>query len=257
LISGRYLGLGSEEIVIDSELAKDLNVGVGDRIRLTSSAGNSDSFTIAGIYSLGQGRGSAYVTLRTGQSLFSMGTSVNTVLVKVYDIYAARETARRIQALLPYEARSWIDDFPQFLSSLQVQTASAYLISVFSLVASSFAIASVLIVSVLQKSKQIGILKSMGAHRRQILRIFILEGLGIAIVGSVVGAAIGSLIVFLLGLFRQPFTRAGQEPDQLFPVAILPSYILIAMIAATAATVIAAILPARRAARLNPVDVMR
>jgi lipoprotein-releasing system permease protein len=257
LIAGRYLGLSSEEIVIDSQLAEDLTVTVGDRIRLTSSTGNSDSFTIAGIYSLGQGRGSAYVTLRTGQSLFGMGTSVNVVFVKVNDIYAADETGNHIQALLPYEARSWIDDFPQFLSSLQVQTASAYLISVFSLVASSFAIASVLIVSVLQKSKQIGILKSMGAHRRQILRVFILEGLGIAIVGSIVGAATGILIIFLLSLIRRPVTQVGQMPEQLFPVAILPTYIIVAMIAATVATLIAAILPARRAAKLNPVDIIR
>ena len=107
-----------------------------------------------------------------------MGTSVNIVFVKVQDIYAADQTAAQIRTLLPYEARSWIEDFPQFLSSLQVQTASAYLISVFSLVASAFAIAAVLIVSVLQKSREISILKSMGARRSQILRVFILEGLG-------------------------------------------------------------------------------
>jgi lipoprotein-releasing system permease protein len=97
----------------------------------------------------------------------------------------------------------------------------------------------------------------MGAHRRQILRVFLLEGLGIAIIGSIVGAVIGILIVFLLGLIDQPIARAGQSPDQLFPVAILPIYILMAMLAATLSTVLAAILPARRAARLNPVDIMR
>src|SRR5262249_59559542 len=87
-----------------------------------------------------------------------------------------------IMALVPYEAKSWTREFPQFLSSIQVQTASAYLISGFSLVASGFAIAAVLIVSVLQKSKQIGILKSMGARRRQILTVFIFEGFGVAVI---------------------------------------------------------------------------
>ena len=138
-----------------------------------------------------------------------------------------------------------------------MQTASAYLISAFSLAASAFAIASILIVSVLQKSKQIGILKSMGARRNQILRAFILEGLGIALVGSGVGAAVGMTIVYLLSLIEQPVTRVGQPPEQLFPVAILPWYIALAMLAAIGATVLAAWLPARRAARLNPVEVIR
>jgi lipoprotein-releasing system permease protein len=257
LIAGHYGGLQSEEIVIDYELARDLNVSTGDRIRLTSSTGAMEAFTIAGIYSQGQGRGSAYITLRTAQSLYGLGTAVNVMFVKVVDIFRADEVGTRIQSLLPYEARSWIQEFPQFLSTLQMQTASAYLISAFSLVASAFAIASILIVSVLQKSKQIGILKSMGARQRQILRAFVFEGLGIALVGSSVGAAVGISIVYLLSLIEQPVTRVGQPPEQLFPVAILPLYIATAMLAATVATVLAALLPARRAARLNPVDVIR
>jgi lipoprotein-releasing system permease protein len=257
LIAGHYRGLASDEIVIDYELARDLNVSTGDRIRLTSSTGAVEAFTIAGIYSQGQGRGSAYITLRTAQSLYGLGTAVNVMLVKVVDIFRADEVAARIQALLPYEARSWIQEFPEFLSSLQAQTASAYLISAFSLVASAFAIASILIVSVLQKSKQIGILKSMGARHRQILRAFLLEGLAIALMGSGAGASVGISIVYGLSLIEQPMTRVGQSPEQLFPVAILPLYIVLAMLAAIAATVLAALLPARRAAHLNPVDVIR
>lgn len=257
LISGSYFGLGSDEIVIDAELAKDLDVSTGERVTVTSGTGVSDSFTIAGIYSRGQGRGSAYVTLRTGQSLLGYGTSVNVIYVKLIDIYAADTVADRIMALVPYEAKSWTREFPQFLSSLQVQTASAYLISGFSLIASGFAIAAVLIVSVLQKSREIGILKSMGARRRQILTVFIFEGLGVAIIGSAVGALAGTVIVFLLSLFKQSVTRVGQTPDQLFPVRILPFYIFLAIVAAIVSTVIAAVLPARRAAKMNPVDVMR
>jgi lipoprotein-releasing system permease protein len=257
LISGKYLGLGSDEIVIDGELAKDLDVSNGERVRVTSGTGASDSFTIAGIYSRGQGRGSAYVTLRTGQSLFGFGSTVNAIYVKLIDIYNADATADQIMALVPYEAKSWTREFPQFLSSLQVQTASAYLISGFSLVASGFAIAAVLIVSVLQKSKQIGILKSMGARRRQILTVFIFEGFGVAVIGSALGAIVGGVIVLLLSLFKQPITRVGQAPEQLFPVRLIPFYIALAIIAAIVSTVIAAVLPARRAAKMNPVDVMR
>jgi lipoprotein-releasing system permease protein len=257
LIAGKYVGLAADEVVIDYELAKDLAVSVGDRIRMTSSTGVTESLSIAGIYSRGQGRGGAYVTLRTGQSLFGMGNSVNVILVKVYELFGADKVADRIQGLLPYEARSWSREFPSFVSSLTVQAASAYLISGFSLIASSFAIASVLIVSVLQKSKQIGILKSIGATRSQILRVFTLLGLVIALAGSFAGAAIGVLLVYLLSLPLQRTARPGHLPDQLFPVAILPVYIFGAVIAAIIATLVAAWFPAKRAARMNPVDVMR
>lgn len=257
LIAGRYIGLASDEVVIDYELAKDLSVSVGDRIRMTSSMENTESLTIAGIYSRGQGRGGAYVTLRTGQSLFGMGNSVNVILVKVYELFGSDQVADRIESLVPYEARSWSREFPSFVSSLTVQAASAYLISGFSLIASSFAIASVLIVSVLQKSKQIGILKSIGATRSQILRVFTLEGLAIALAGSIGGAIAGTLIVYLASLPLQSTARPGHVPDQLFPVAIFPIYIFGAMVAAILSTIIAALFPARRAAKMNPVDVMR
>ncbi len=257
LIAGKYQGLGSDEIVIDYQLAKDLNVSVGDQIRLNSSAGISESLNVAGIYSSGQGRGSAYITLRNGQSFFGYGSSVNSIYVKVYDIYDVDNLANTIMALVPYEARPWTADFGSFLTNMNVMGASAYLISAFSLIASAFSIAAVLIVSVLQKSQQIGILKSMGAKQSQILRIFVFEGLGVAIFGSFLGAVIGTLVVFLLGLLTRPSTQIGKPPDQLFPVKILPTYIALAVIAAIITTVIASVLPARRAAKLNPVDVMR
>lgn len=257
LIAGTYVGLASDQVVIDYELAKDLSVSVGDRIRITSSTGNTDSLMVAGIYSRGQGRGGAYVTLRTGQSLFGMGNSVNVILVKVYELFGSDQVADRIESLIPHEARSWSREFGTFVSSLTAQAASAYLISAFSLIASSFAIASVLIVSVLQKSKQIGILKSMGATRSQILRVFTIEGLVIAIAGSVGGALLGILLVYLTSLPRQATARPGHVPDQMFPVEILPGYIVAAIAAAIVATLIASWFPARRAAKMNPVDVMR
>ena len=257
LISGKYIGLSSDEIVIDTELAKDLNVEVGERIRLTSSAGEFDSFMIAGIYNRGQGRGSAYVTLRNAQSLFGFGTSVNIIYVKVFDIYDVENLSNTIMALTPYEAKPWTKDFSRFLVNMLMMGASAYLISAFSLIASAFSIAAVLIVSVLQKSQQIGILKSMGARQAQILRIFVFEGLGVAILGSSLGAIIGIIIVFLIGLLTRAPTQIGKPPEHLFPVQILPKYIVLAILAAIVTTVIASVLPARRAAKLNPVDVMR
>lgn len=260
LIGGHYEGLSAEEIVVSYKLAEELGVATGDRVRLTSSEGLSDSFVVAGVYDTGQDRATgsrAYISLRAAQSLYQMGTSVDTLLIRGRDLFDADGIARRVEALLPYDAESWSEENPQIVASLGAQSASGYLVSGFSLVASSFAIASVLIVSVLQKSRQIGILKSVGAKRRQILTVFLLEGLGIAVVGASLGALIGSGIVWGLSLFKQPVTRLGAEPEQLFPAALSPTVIAAAIIAAILATVVAAILPARRAAALDPVEVMR
>lgn len=245
LIAGRYLSLASNEIVIDDRAAEDLNVEVGSRVRLTSSTGASDSFTVAGIYGSGAGRGSAYVTLRTGQSLFSLGTAVTSIYVKLFDVFAADEAADRILARFPYKTESWSRQNPEFLTALKAQAATAYLISAFSLIASSFSIAAVLIVSVLRKSKQIGVLKSMGARRRQILLVFLFESFSIAVVGSLLGAIAGTVLVYLLSLIEQPTTRAGLMPEPVFPIFISTAFILVAMFAAIVATVIAAVLPAR------------
>lgn len=257
LIGGHYEGLAADEVVIDYELAKDLNVGVADRIRITSISGVPEALRIAGIYSKGQGRGSAYVTLRTGQSMLGVGNSVNVVYVKVNDIYGADAVAERLSVLLNCEAKSWSSEFPSFVTSLQAQSASAYLISGFTLIASSFAIASVLIVSVQRKSKQIGILKSIGARSNQILLVFLFEGLGIAVAGSLMGAVAGITVVYLLSLPKQAAVRVGGIPESLFPLMLDPLSILAAMGAATAATVLAALLPARSAAKMNPVDALR
>jgi lipoprotein-releasing system permease protein len=260
VFAGRYFGLAADEIVVSYQTALDLGVWVGDRVRLTSSEGLSDSFLVTGIYDTGQQMaiGSrAYLTLRSAQSLFATGTAVTSLLARADDLFRADWVADRIAALLPYKVESWSHQSPQTVSGLKAQRAVAGMISVFSLIASGFAIASVLIVSVLQRSKEIGILKSMGAKSRQILLVYTLEGLGISLIGGSLGAVIGCLIVWAFEQIKQPVTRMGGPPEPLLPALISWQLIATAMLAAVISTVVAAILPARRAAQLDPVRVIR
>ena len=92
LIAGQYLTLRSEEMVIAANLAEELQVATGDRLRLTSSTGTSDTVTIVGIYRVGS-RSDVYVTLRTAQRLFGLGNAVNTILLKLVDVFAADRVA--------------------------------------------------------------------------------------------------------------------------------------------------------------------
>lgn len=260
VFAGHYLGLQSDEIVISHRLAQDLGVGLGDRVRLTSPLGLSDSFTVAGLYDTGreQRLGSrVYITLRTAQALYGTGTAAESILVRCRDLFDADHVADQIAVLLRLRADSWSRENPEIVSSLNAQSAVTLLVSGFSLLASGFAIASVLIVSVLQRSREIGILKGIGAKPAQILRAYLLEGLGIGVVGALLGALLGCGVVLLLTQFKQPAIRIGAPPQPLFPAQLALPLIGSAVLSAVFATVIAAALPARRAAALDPVEVIR
>ncbi len=258
IVEGHYVGLTSGEIVVVKKLAIDLGVGLGDHIRLASNQGVSTAFKIVGIYDNGSDQElyTTYITLRAAQSLYRTGTSVKSILVKADDLFHADMVADEISPLMPYKIKSWTRQYPQFTTSLAMQSAAAFMISGFSLVAAAFAISSVLIVSVLQKSKEIGILKSMGATRNQIFRVFLLEGFGIAVLGSAMGALAGCGFVIFLSNFKRA-QSGGLVPQALFPTQLSLTLVLIAMGAAIVSTVIAATMPARRAASLDPVEVMR
>src|SRR5579884_152312 len=258
LVSGHYLGLRSDETMLSYKLAEDLSVGIGDRVRLTSSEGISDAFTVAGICDTGEDQlPQAFIVLRSAQSLYGTGTAVRSLLIKTDDLYRADRVADRLLAILPYKVDSWSRQHTNWVSSLSAWTSVAYLVSIFSLVATSFAIASVLIVSVLQKGKQIGILKSMGALSRQILIVFLLEGLGIALIGAAIGALLGCGALAILRNFKRAATHAGGTLQPVIPQDLTWQLVVVAMLAAVVATVLAASLPARRAAKLDPVQMIK
>jgi lipoprotein-releasing system permease protein len=259
IVEGRYTGMAADECVVNYKLVKDIGIRLGDHIRVTSPTGSTHSFRVIGLYDTGSDEDvyRLFITLRAAQTLYETGRAVRTILVRTTSLNDADLVADRIMAVTPYEAKSWSREYPQFKSSLGVYTAVAYLVSIFSLVASGFAIASVLIVSVLQKGKQIGILKSIGAKSKQIFSVFLLEGLGISLVGASAGAALGIALVTGLGIFKQPVSRPGAVPERLFPSELTAGLVAVAMLGAIAATILAAVLPARRAAKMDPVEVMK
>lgn len=260
ILRGDYVHMRSDEAVIGYELAEELDVEPGDRVRLTTAAGTTETYSIGGIVYTGAEAtdgSTVFITLRAGQTLFGTGTLVTTFSVKLDDPFLANEVGDAMAASLDLEVSTWMRDNPRLLGALRAQTSSATLISAFSLVASSFAIASVLVVSVLKRQKEIGILKAIGARSVQILRVFTLEGLMIGVLGAVIGGALGSALIVLLTTIRETPPVPGVEPEPIFPAVLIPEIIAAAMAAAIVATVIAAVLPARQAAELDPVDVIR
>jgi lipoprotein-releasing system permease protein len=245
----------SEDILIGTELAKDLGVTVGEKINVSSAAGVSRVLTIAGIFDLGSkgaNQRSTFVALRTAQALLNLVGGVTTIDLTVGDIYAAETIAQSVQATTGIEADSWIKTNAQFFTAVNAQQTSNTLIRVFVGLSVAFGIASVLVVSVIQRSKDIGILRAMGSSQGQILRVFLLQGGLLGFLGSLIGASAGGLaLVFWHGYLRQP------DGSELFPLVLDPSLFISAVVLAAITGVMAAAVPALRAAKLDPVVAIR
>lgn len=257
LVAGRWLSIGVGDIVIGFKLAEDTGVRLGDTVTLLSSEGVQAPFRVAGIFDTGQNAvdsAMVFVNLRAAQQLFATGRDASAISVKLDDPWQANRVAQMISDSLGLKTESWMVEQAQFVNAFAAQNGTRIMISLFSLAASAFGIASVLIVSVIQRARQIGILKSMGATDRQILRIFALQGLFISLIGACLGALGGWVLLQVLSGVKQA-ARFGKS-DQLFPSILDPNVFLAAMVAAVTATMLASVMPALKAARTNPVEVI-
>jgi len=245
----------SDDILVGTELAKDLGVVVGEKINVSAATGSSRVLTITGIFDLGSkgaNQRSTFVALRTAQALLNLLGGVTTIDLTVDDIYAAETVAQSVQAATGVEADSWIKTNAQFFTAVNAQQASNTLIRIFVGLSVAFGIASVLVVSVIQRSKDIGILRAMGTSRGQILRVFLLQGAVLGFLGALIGAAAGaSAVVFWHGYMRQA------DGSELFPLVLDPSLFIDAVLLAALTGVVAAAVPALRAAKLDPVVAIR
>lgn len=249
------LRLNAGETVIGTELAKDLGAAVGDKLRLNTSNGATDTLTIVGLFDLGNkgvNERNVYVGLRTAQTLLDLPGGVSSIDLSLHNIYTAETVARKIADANGLIADSWIKTNAQFFTALSSQRISSNVIRFFIALSVAFGIASVLVVSVVQRSKEIGILRAMGSSRQQILRTFLLQGGIVGLLGSILGTGLASLF---LALWR----ALAKNPDgsPMFMITVEPELMAITAIGASLVGILAALMPARRAANLDPVVAIR
>ena len=249
------LRMSGSDILIGNELSSDLGVDVGDKLHITAANGATSVLTISGVFDLGNKGANQRTTLtvlHTAQSLLQMPGGVTTIEVTLQDIYAAEVIAQRIAALTGVEADSWIKNSAQFFAAVKAQSTANTAIRFFVGLSVAFGIASVLVVSVVQKSREIGILRAMGISRAQILRLFLLQGGLLGLGGSLAGCAVGALS---LVMWQRWARNADGTP--LFLLEFDSTMFGIALVLATLTGLLAALAPALRAARLDPVVAIR
>ncbi len=254
IVAGRQ-NVGPLDIIIGTELAKDLGAVVGDKLRLTTAGQAASTFNVTGIFDFGNkgiNARNVYVALRSAQNLLDLTGGASSLEVRVRDPFAAETVAQTIRAGTDLKVDSWIKTNAQFFTAMAAQILANTLIRIFVGITVALGIASVLVVSVVQKSKEVGILRAMGTTRAQILRVFLIQGGVMGLVGSLTGSLLAW--AFLL-LWRGVATNPDGTP--LFIVVIEPPLFAIACVTATLVGILAAVVPARRAARLDPVVAIR
>jgi|GEM_PF-43144 len=192
LIAGRFL-VGAGNAVIGKELARDLGLGIGDKLRLDAGEGREAVVDIAGIFELGVRELDTryvYLDLKQAQTLLDLPGGVTVIDTTVAEIFQADEVARRLARLTGLRAESWMETNGQLLNALSSQSMTTEMIRVFVGISVAFGIASVLAVSVVQRTREIGILRAMGSPRGQILRVFLLQGGLLGLLGSACGGLV-------------------------------------------------------------------
>lgn len=260
MVAGTLQALSADPngIIVGRALVRKLFLDMGDNVTISSPTGQVRTMKIVGLFDTGVtavDEGQAYVLLKRAQVLLERTDRANKLIVKLDDPYAAREVAARIEARVGYRAQSWQEASQNITSVLFVRNVIMYSVVGAILLVASFGIYNVISTVVMEKRRDIAILKSMGFHARDVRRIFLAEGVAIGAAGAVIGLGVGLGLMGLMGAVEiQP---PGMSEMVTLPVYWGADQMLLAAAFAVVSAAGASYLPARKAGRVHPVDILR
>jgi lipoprotein-releasing system permease protein len=268
---GKETTVSEPGIILGKELSRSLGVTKGDVVYLISPRGiispighlpAMKRFRVTDLFESGMYEfdGSmAYIHINDAQKILRIADSVTGIEVRVKDIYKARKIAEEIIGNLgfPYWAKDWMQMNRNLFSALKLEKTVMFIILTLIVLVAAFNIASTLIMMVMGKTRDIAILKAMGATDKSIGRIFVFNGMVIGSVGTIVGVILGFCVCILLEKYK-----FIELPGDVYYITTLPvrlEGIDVLLIAAAAMVIcfLATLYPARQAAKLNPVDAIR
>jgi lipoprotein-releasing system permease protein len=201
----------------------------------------------------------AYVNLKDAQKILHMEDAVTGIEIRVKDVYDARDIAEKIVSNLgfPYWAKDWMQMNHNLFSALKLEKTVMFIILALIVLVAAFNIASTLIMMVMGKTKDIAILKAMGAPDSSIRKIFIFNGMIIGSVGTTLGVCLGFIMCELLEKYKFIELPGDVYYISTLPVRLNPMDVLIIAAAALIICIVATLYPARQASKLNPVEAIR
>ncbi|MEW6443377.1 MAG: ABC transporter permease [bacterium] len=258
-------------ILLGRTLAKTLEVVCGDRVDLVLVAGDAGSaasaaalkpFQVAGIFEVGMyeyDASLAFLPLRDSQELFRMNAGVTGFEIRAHRLEQTDGLKAEVQQAFgyPFWAKTWKEINPSFFSALKLQKVVMFLVLILIILVAGFNIISTLIMTVMEKRREIAILKAMGASRRSLGRIFWVQGLVMGLIGTGLGLAGGCGLCWIAGRF--PLIRLDPEIYYLsyLPVEVRWTEVALVGLAAVVLCMTATLYPARQASRLDPAEVLR
>lgn len=245
-------------VIVGQGLLNKFSLHPGSTLSVVAADGTARALRVVGVFRTGNAaydEGQAFVLLKRAQSLLGRENRVNRFVIQLTDPYDARDVAQAIEAGTGYKSVSWIEASEDFLSLLLVRNIIMYSVVAAILVVASFGIYNTISTIVMEKTRDIAIMRSMGFHASDIRRIFLLEGLIVGAVGSVVGQGLGIALMRVLMVVE--IKPPGVEEVVHLPLWWGPDQFVLAAAFAMASCVAASYLPARRAGRVHPVDILR
>jgi lipoprotein-releasing system permease protein len=262
LVAGTFddLRTTANALIVGVGVADKLGATLGDTVTIVSPRGATQPMKLTGLLKSGISsidNGQGYALLKATQAFLGRINIVNQIRIKLDDVTQAEPIARRIEARLGYRTESWEETNSNILSLFVIQNAIMFSIVGAILLVAAFGIYNIISTVVYEKTRDIAILKSLGFAQGDIQTIFLIEGVIVGILGAMVGAGVGWCLVELLGQIR--FAEAGgmMSGRSGFILAREGWPYLAGAGFAILASAVAALIPARRAAKLNPVDIVR
>lgn len=252
------LDVNPNGIVIGIGLAKKFNLGLGRNLTVVAASGASRAMKVVGLFRTGNASADetqTFTLLKRAQVMFGRPNRVNRFLIQLDDAYAARAVAQRIEDATGDKSVSWVEASEDILSVLVVRNIIMYSVVSAILIVASFGIYNTLSTIVLEKTRDIAILKSMGFHARDVRLIFLFEGVIIGVIGSLVGLALGAGLMHVLSLVQ--IKPPGVSDKVFLPIWWGTQQFVLATAFAMTSCILAAYLPARRAGRVHPVEILR
>jgi lipoprotein-releasing system permease protein len=245
-------------IVVGKGLVDKFSLHAGSSLNVIAADGSSRPLRVVGIFRTGNAaydEGQAFVLLKRAQSLLGRENRINRVIIQLADPYDAGDVAQTIEAATGYKSVSWVEASEDILSLLLVRNVIMFSVVSAILVVAAFGIYNTISTIVMEKTRDIAIMKAMGFHARDLKRIFLLEGLIVGVIGSALGVLLGMVLMQVLG-------KVAIRPPGVSEVVHLPVWwgaeqYALAVTFALLSCLAASYLPARRAGAVHPVDILR
>lgn len=250
----------SSQILIGKTLSENLEVSIGDKLVIKMDPNPSkpnQTLIISGIFDLGVTQINSLwviVNQQTAENLANVSSAITSINIQVDNIFSADTIASEIKTKLQdnsLQITNWKETNAQLLSGLSAQSSSTTIIQIFVLLAVVIGIASILGITVIQKSRQIGILKAMGLNDRGSALVFLFEGLIIGSLGSLVGLGLAAGLIWSFNTF------AGGSEAGLFDIIIEPQFAIQTIIIAIIASILASLIPARNSSKMEVIEIIR